>query len=405
MIRITGNVDLLPVNGVKLSAASAGIYSKNRPDLSLISLVSTSKVSAVFTKNQFCAAPVTICRQHLLKSAPSMLLINSGNANAGTGNRGYADGMLCCEELSSLCKVPVESILPFSTGVIGLPLPVDKICKTLPDLVKDLSLDGWKQVSEAILTTDTVAKGISRQVQLGEKTITFTGIAKGSGMIKPDMATMLAFIATDAAIEKKILDQILQYSVNESFNCISVDGDTSTNDACVLIATGKAGNPDIDTLDSEEGKLVCEAVSDVCTFLAQAIIRDGEGATKFIILEIEGGNNESECRKVAESIAHSPLVKTALFASDPNWGRILAAVGRAGLQDLDINTLEIYIDDLCIVEKGGVASGYTEKAGKEVFSKDEITICIKLNRGQEYIRFWTCDLSYEYVRINADYRT
>ena len=405
MLQDSGKDRILPVNGVRLSAIYAGIYNKTRPDLAIISLDNNCVVSAVFTKNSFCAAPVTVCKQHLHKSRPLLLLINAGNANAGIGEQGYDDAMQCCNEIAKLCSIPVESVLPFSTGVIGKPLPVEKICNAMPSLVSNLSLNNWEQASKAILTTDTVTKTISRQVELDGNTVTITGMAKGSGMIKPDLATMLAFIATDVAIDKPVLHEILKYSVEKSFNRISIDGDTSTNDACVLIATGKAGNTVIESIKGSDFKIISDAVCDVCIYLAQAIVRDGEGATKFVTLDIHGGSDQDECLKVAESIAHSPLVKTALFASDPNWGRILAAIGRAGIANLDINRVGIYVNDLCIVENGCVAGEYTEEAGQSVFSTKNINIRVLLQRGSENMQFWTCDLSYDYVRINAEYRT
>lgn len=396
---------LLPVAGISLSACSAGLYKKERPDLAIIAIDGDASVAAVFTLNAFCGAPVQVARDHLGGHVPAYLLINAANANAGTGKQGIADAMKTCKCLADLGHVPETKILPFSTGVIGEPLPTEKICRALPELHESLAADNWDMVSQAILTTDTASKGISRQVTIGGKKITITGIAKGSGMIKPDMATMLAFIATDAAIDQSVLQELLKVSVEETFNCISVDGDTSTNDACVLIATGKAGNTPVHTVAMEEAAVFRNLLTEVCLYLAQAIIRDGEGATKFITLDIKGGRDTQECRRVAEEIAHSPLIKTALFASDPNWGRILAAVGRSGLPDLDIDTVQIYLGDVCVVTGGGRASSYTEEDGRKVLSESEIKVCVDLNRGKASLQFWTCDLSYDYVRINAEYRT
>lgn len=396
---------LLPVRGIRLAACSAGIYKKKRSDLALIAADPGSKISALFTQNAFCAAPVTIAREHLEKCEPQYLLINAGNANAGMGKRGYEDGLNTCKALANILDSNQENVLPFSTGVIGEPMPVEKICHALPGLVDSLSEDSWRQVSKAILTTDTVTKGISRVLVVGDSKITITGIAKGSGMIRPDMATMLAFIGTDASIKKNVMQEMLTYAVEQSFNCISVDGDTSTNDACVLIASGKADLPEINNLDCETGQKFRNALTEVCVYLAKAIVRDGEGATKFVTLNINGGSNREECLAVATAIAHSPLIKTALFASDPNWGRILAAIGRSGVADFNVNKVSIFIEDTCIVENGERAPQYSEDKGKEAFKNNEILIRIYLNRGDFNLQFWTCDLSYDYVKINAEYRT
>jgi glutamate N-acetyltransferase/amino-acid N-acetyltransferase len=399
------NTDLLPIKGLKLAACSAGIYKKQRPDLALIACEQGTTVAAVFTRNIFCAAPVTVAKKHLDNDSPSFLLINAGNANAGLGKAGYDAAIETCNYLANLCGCKKEAILPFSTGVIGEPLPVDKICNAIPGLLEQLSEDNWLDVNRAILTTDTVTKTISRQVTIGNQQISFTGIAKGSGMIRPDMATMLAFIGTDASVNTDILNEILMHAVNRSFNRISVDGDTSTNDACILMATGKSGIPVIDSLNSDTAVEFREAITDICVYLAQAIVRDGEGATKFVTLDIRNGFDTEECLKVAAAIAHSPLVKTALFASDPNWGRILAAIGRAGLENPDISKIAIYIDNVCIIEHGELSPDYTESEGKAIFQKEEITITVDLNCGTESQQFWTCDFSYDYIRINAEYRT
>ena len=404
-VGITKEPDLLPVKGIKLAACSAGIYKKQRPDLALIAVDPGTRVAAVFTRNAFSAAPVIISREHLKKDDPLYLVINAGNANAGTGKKGYLDAETTCKSLAGYTNTTPERILAFSTGVIGEPLPVSNICESFPNLLGSLSATAWLEVNKAILTTDTVTKGISREIDIDGKKVTITGIAKGSGMIKPDMATMLAFIGTDACLDKDFLENVLNSSVDSTFNKISVDGDTSTNDACVLMATGKSGSSEISTLENEAGIRFRDALYDVCKYLAQAIIRDGEGATKFVTIEVNGGSNQDECMAVATAIAHSPLIKTALFASDPNWGRILAAIGRSGLNNLDVNIVSIYIDDICIVENGARSPAYTEASGRNVFSKSEILLRVELNRGKCGLHFWTCDLSYDYVRINAEYRT
>ena len=396
---------LLPVKGIRLSACSANIYKKHRSDLALIDCEKGSNIAAVFTRNVFCAAPIAVSRNHLSQCDPRFLIINSGNANAGLGEMGYEDSLKTCQCVADIAGTTVETIMPFSTGVIGEPLPVTKICKSIPKLFKLLSDKAWLDVNRAIMTTDTVSKGISKSVNINNHNIVVTGIAKGSGMIKPDMATMLAFIGTNAAIKKSVLKKILLEAVENSFNCISVDGDTSTNDACVLIATGKTKLPIINSLNSKNAKIFKQLLDEVCTYLAQSIIKDGEGATKFVTINVNGGKNRNECLSVATAIAHSPLVKTALFASDPNWGRILSAIGSSGLNGLNINNVYVSIGDLCIVKEGRRSRDYTEIEGRKAFSKNDININIELNRGKSNIRFWTCDLSYDYVKINAEYRT
>jgi glutamate N-acetyltransferase/amino-acid N-acetyltransferase len=396
--------ELHPVAGLRLGSTRAGIKKNGNPDLVVISLVQGSACAAVFTQNAFCAAPVVVAREHLAAMSPSFLIINSGNANAGTGMPGMAAARQCCAALAASTGQPPESVLPFSTGVIGERLPVNNIVSALPQLLGKLSEAGWLDAASGIMTTDTVAKGASRQVQLDGHCITVTGIAKGSGMIRPDMATMLAYIATDAAIGTDALQQCLEHAVARSFNRISVDGDTSTNDACVLMATGASDLPSLSAGDPQFDA-VCDAVTEVCVELAQAIVRDGEGATKFVTVQVEQGADAAECLAVAYTIAHSPLVKTALFASDPNWGRILAAVGRAGIDGLDISGIEIWLDELCIVRDGARAADYTEAAGQRVMSRDELTVRVVLARGEACEQVWTCDLSYDYVRINAEYRT
>ncbi|MEN8205460.1 MAG: bifunctional glutamate N-acetyltransferase/amino-acid acetyltransferase ArgJ [Pseudomonadota bacterium] len=395
---------LHPVNGFRLGTTSAGIKTPGRPDLVVMEIVAGSTTTAVFTQNAFCAAPVRVAREHLAQQQPGYLLVNTGNANAGTGDPGIRDARQCCVALAGYAGCSSQAVLPFSTGVIGEPLPVDKIQKNLPSALQQLDEDGWAAAATGILTTDTVPKGTSKRIVLDGKTVTITGISKGAGMIRPDMATMLAFIATDAALEHDVLHACLSDASEKSFNRITVDGDTSTNDACVLIATGKSGAPVV-TRDSVNYELFCAAVTEVCVQLAQAIVRDGEGATRFVTVAVDGGESTDECLQVAYTIAHSPLVKTALFAGDPNWGRMLAAVGRAGVSGLDLDNVQIYLDDVCIVQDGGRAPEYTEAAGQQVMDKDEITIRVVLNRGDCAEEIWTCDLSYDYVKINAEYRT
>jgi len=397
---------LLPVPGIRLAAASAGIYARQRTDLALIEFSENASVSTVFTRNSFAAAPVTVCRHHKKQNKRSgYCLINAGNANAGTGTKGIENALATCRELARLATCSIESVLPFSTGVIGQDLPVDKINRTLPALLDGLTEDGWNQCAEAIITTDTATKGITKKIELDNREITITGIAKGSGMIRPDMATMLAFIGTDAVVDKSILDLILHNAVNASFNRICVDGDMSTNDACVLIASGESGNESVADEKSDKYRKLQDAISEVCIYLATAIVRDGEGASKFITVRVEGGKTRAECLDTAYAIATSPLVKTAFFASDPNWGRILAAVGRAGLADVDIYKIAIYLNDCCIVRNGSRAEDYTEEAGQAVMKMEEILLRIVLDRGRHWETVWTCDLSHEYVRINAEYRS
>lgn len=396
---------IFPVSGIQLASTNAGIKENDRDDLVLIALAEGTRTGVVFTQNAFCAAPVILAKQHRQKMSPRYLLINSGNANAGTGEQGVQVAQQCCEAVATLSAVAATTVLPFSTGVIGQPLPLDKIVQVLPDTHHNLADDGWYDAAHAIMTTDTVAKLRSRKIALSDKTITVTGMAKGSGMIRPDMATMLAYIATDAVISQPVLDAILNDAVEQSFNRITVDGDTSTNDACVLMATGAAENKEISSVDSAEAQIISAAICEIMQFLAQAIVRDGEGASKFVTVIVEQGATSAECRQVAYTIAHSPLVKTALFASDPNWGRILAAVGRSGINNFDLNEISIYLDDVCIIKAGEAAASYTEELGQQVMNKDEITIKVELGRGLETDTVWTCDFSYDYVRINAEYRT
>jgi len=394
---------LLPVKGIKTAAISAGIKSSGAKDLVLFEIARSSRCSAVFTKNAFCAAPVTVAKNHLSKISPRYLLINSGNANAGTGQQGMDDALSSCQLIADKNHCDVTEVLPFSTGVIGENLPMEKITQNIPELISELNEDAWLDAGYGIMTTDTLLKGVSKQVDLGGNKVTITGITKGSGMICPNMATMLSFIATDASVSQKLLDQCLQVAVKTSFNSITVDGDTSTNDACVMLATGQS-NAEKLVSENEQYKQFLEAVTEVCEYLAQAIIRDGEGATKFITLDVVNAKTEQDARDVAYTIAHSPLVKTALFASDPNWGRILAAVGRSGVA-MDINQIEIYLGDVCIVKNGGRAQSYTEEQGQKVMSEEEIIITVDMKNGNASARIWTSDLSYDYVKINAEYRT
>lgn len=396
---------LLPVKGVQLGFAEAYVKKPNRKDVLVIKLVEGSHVAGVFTKNRFCAAPVILCKEFLgLNNGIRALLVNTGNANAGTGEDGLKRAQQSCEALASLLNLNANQVLPFSTGVILEPLPVDKVIAGLPAAIANLKEDNWLNAAEAIMTTDIVAKGTSRQLQLGGKAVTITGISKGSGMIHPNMATMLGYIATDAAVSQSALEQIIQFAVNRSFNCITVDGDTSTNDSLIVMATNQAANAEI-TPESADFATLRDAITDVAIELAQAIVRDGEGATKFMTVTVEGGKSQEECRKVAYAIAHSPLIKTAFFASDPNLGRILAAIGYAGIDDLDVNTLQLYLGDVLVAENGGRAASYLEEQGAAVMKESDILVRVVLNRGNENITIWTCDFSYDYVKINADYRS
>lgn len=396
---------LANVPGVRIGTASAGIKKVGRVDLLLIETAVNSTCASVYTRNAFCAAPVIVAREHQSRQSSRYLLVNSGNANAGTGKQGLAAANACCQAVAEVVGCHPDEVLPFSTGVIGEPLPVDRIVKALPTVYEGLTESGWAAAAQAIMTTDTRPKGASRQFVSNDVTITVTGIAKGSGMICPNMATMLCYIATDMPVTQLVLQDCLDHAVKGSFNRITVDGDTSTNDACVLLASGQAKHAVVDQSDSEAGRLLYQAVYDVCVDLAQAIIRDGEGATKFITIDVTGGLTDDECLRVAYTVAHSPLVKTAFFASDPNWGRILAAVGRSGLDKLDVGSVQIYLDEVCIVADGERAHDYTEAAGAEVMRRTDITIRIELGRGDSSGRVWTSDLSYDYVRINAEYRT
>lgn len=395
---------LIPVAGVQLATCASGIKKNGKSDVVLITFDAGSTVAAVFTKNAFCAAPVTVSKQHLAQGAPRALLINAGNANAGTGKQGMADAEQSCALVAEATGCHASDVLPFSTGVIGEHLPMQKLQQGIQTTASQLSADGWMQAALGIMTTDTVAKTISRQFDLDGQTITLSGFAKGSGMICPNMATMLAYVFTDAVVEQTFLQAALANAVNKSFNAITVDGDTSTNDSCVIAATGAAGNTQI-TADSASGKDFAACLDTVCSELAQLVVRDGEGATKFITIDVQSASSTDEARQVAYTIAHSPLVKTAFFASDPNWGRILAAIGRAGVDNLEIEKVDVYLDDVCIVNAGERDASYAEARGKAVMLQDDIKIHVELHRGTKSATVWTSDLSHEYVRINAEYRT
>ncbi len=397
---------LLPVAGVKIGVAEAGVRKANRKDLTVFLLDAGTAVAGVFTQNRYCAAPVQVCREHLAAGhGVRALVINTGNANAGTGAPGLVDARATCIALARELSVSPEQILPFSTGVIMEPLPVDRIVAGLPAALADAQADHWLKAAEGIMTTDTVPKAASRQAQVGGKTVSVTGISKGAGMIRPNMATMLGFLATDAAVAPELLPALAKQLADASFNRVTVDGDTSTNDSFVVIATGQAGNPAITDLASVDGQALVAAMTEVARTLAHAIVRDGEGATKFIAVRVEGGQTTEECLKVAYAIAHSPLVKTAFFASDPNLGRILAAVGYAGINDLDQGLIELHLDDVHVVSQGGRRAEYREEDGARVMAQSEITIRVGLGRGDVSDTVWTCDFSHDYVTINADYRS
>ncbi len=398
--------DIFAVAGVTIGTAMAGVRKANRRDLTVVLLEPGAAVAGVFTANRFCAAPVQLCREHLAAgSAVRAILVNTGNANAGTGEDGLARARSTCAALAALLGCSPQQVLPFSTGVIMETLPNERIEAGLPAAIAAARADAWSIAAEAIMTTDTVPKAASATLQLGGKKVAVTGISKGAGMIRPNMATMLGFVATDAAIAPALVQQLVREAADESFNRITIDGDTSTNDSFVLIATQRAGNPTIESLDSADGRALREAVYDVSRRLAQAIVRDGEGATKFITIRVEGGASVEECRKVGYAIGHSPLVKTAFFASDPNLGRILAAVGYAGIDDLDQTRIDLFLDDVHVVEGGGRRPSYREEDGQRVMKQSEITVRVGLHRGPHEATIWTCDLSYDYVKINADYRS
>jgi glutamate N-acetyltransferase / amino-acid N-acetyltransferase len=404
---------LFDIEGLRIGVAEAGIRKANRKDLTVVLIDEGSSVAGVFTQNRFCAAPVQICREHLVSSRRSnqavsgirAMVINTGNANAGTGEDGLMRARSTCQSLAQKLGFTSQQILPFSTGVIMESLPHDRIAAGLDAAIGDAKSSHWLRAAEAIMTTDTVPKAFSKQIQISGKTVSITGISKGAGMIRPNMATMLGFMATDANVASEAMQQLATELAQGSFNCITVDGDTSTNDSFVVIATNKAGHAPIQTWTSPDGAVLKAAMLDVARSLAQAIVRDGEGATKFISIQVDGGKTSGECRKVAYAIAHSPLVKTAFFASDPNLGRILAAVGYAGIDDLDQTQIDLFLDDVNVATKGGRNPNYQESDAQRVMKQSEITVRVVLGRGQVSETVWTCDLSYDYVKINADYRS
>jgi glutamate N-acetyltransferase/amino-acid N-acetyltransferase len=398
--------DLHPVQGLRIGTAMAGVRKANRRDLVLFVLDEGAAVAGVFTKNRFCAAPVQVCREHLQAGhGIRALVINTGNANAGTGEDGLVRARTTCIALAQKLDIAPEQVLPFSTGVIMETLPVERITAGLPAALADLASGHWLEAAHGIMTTDTLPKAASRQVVIDGRTVTVTGIAKGAGMIRPNMATMLGFVATDAVIDPALMQLLVREAADQSFNRITIDGDTSTNDSFVLVATQRAGHARITQLESPQGALLREAVFAVARTLAQAIVRDGEGATKFITVRVDGGRTKEECRLAAYAIAHSPLVKTAFFASDPNLGRILAAVGYAGIDDLDQSLIDLFLDDVHVVVRGGRHPAYQEAEGHRVMKQAEITIRVDLHRGPAHATVWTCDLSHDYVSINADYRS
>lgn len=400
--------DLKPVNGLRLGHAEAGIKKPGRKDVLVIELPAGSSVAGVFTKNRFCAAPVQICRQHLAATKKAglevrALVVNTGNANAGTGEPGYQNAIKTCDELAKLMGLKREQVLPFSTGVILEPLPVEKVVAAMPQAISRLEADNWFNAAESIMTTDTQPKATSKQVQINGQTITLTGISKGAGMIHPNMATMLGYVGTDAKVSQELLQQLTTEAADLSFNAITIDGDTSTNDSFIVMATGASG---VEIPSSGSAfEAFRQALIEISQQLAQMIVRDGEGATKFITIQIDGGKTEAECKQVAEAIAHSPLVKTAFFASDPNLGRILAAIGYAGIADLDVSGVQLWLDDVWVAKDGGRHPDYKEEDGQRVMKKAEIKVKANLGRGTATQTVWTCDLSHEYVSINADYRS
>ena len=401
-VNLAAPENLLPIAGVRLSAVAAGIRYQGRNDLVLMELAEGSHCAAVFTQNAFCAAPVVVAKAHLEQCSPRYLLINSGNANAGTGEQGMQIAQQTCEQVSGLAECSGVEVLPFSTGVIGEQMPLECFERALPEALSNLAENNWLLAAEGIMTTDTVAKAISRQVELNGKQVTITGMSKGSGMIHPNMATMLAYVATDASVEPGLLQELLSEVTEQTFNCITVDGDTSTNDALVLVATGKSGT---DVSVASDLEVFKQALFEVCLYLAQAIVRDGEGATKFISIDVAGAVDHAEAKSVGNTVALSPLVKTAMFASDPNWGRILAAIGRSPVEALDVSQINIWLGDTALIEKGQPALGYTENKGQLAMQPEEISIRIHLGRGDAEASTWTCDFSYDYVKINAEYRS
>nr|WP_319563865.1 bifunctional glutamate N-acetyltransferase/amino-acid acetyltransferase ArgJ [uncultured Rhodoferax sp.] len=405
-LSVPNPAELFPIPGVRIGVTEAGIRKANRKDLTVVLIDEGASVSGVFTQNRFCAAPVQICREHLATGQGiRAMLINTGNANAGTGEDGRARAIRTCQALAAQLNIEAAQVLPFSTGVIMETLPIERIEAGLPAALADAKTDNWLRASEAIMTTDTVAKAFGVQVQIGGVTVSITGIGKGAGMIRPNMATMLGFIATDACVSQEVMKQLALELAEGSFNRVTVDGDTSTNDSFVVIASNQASHAPITSLDSAAGQALRAAMLGVAQKLAQAIVRDGEGATKFIAIKVEDGKDQAECRQVAYAIAHSPLVKTAFFASDPNLGRILAAVGYAGIADLDQTGIDLYLDDVHVALKGGRNPNYREEDGQRVMKQAEITVRVVLGRGTASDTVWTCDLSHDYVTINADYRS
>ncbi|MDP9990279.1 glutamate N-acetyltransferase/amino-acid N-acetyltransferase [Variovorax boronicumulans] len=397
---------LFAVPGVRIGVAEAGVRKANRKDLTVVLIDEGSAVGGVFTQNRFCAAPVQVCRDHLAANyGIRAMVINTGNANAGTGEDGLMRTRSTCIALARKLEIAPEQILPFSTGVIMEPLPVDRIEAGLPAALADASENHWARAAEGIMTTDTIPKAFSQKVQIGGATVTITGISKGAGMIRPNMATMLGFMATDAKIDPSLIQPLAKLLADGSFNRVTIDGDTSTNDSFVVIATQKAAHATITSLESADGQALVAAMQNVARLLAQAIVRDGEGATKFITIQVEGGRDAAECKQVAYAIAHSPLVKTAFYASDPNLGRILAAVGYAGIADLDQTGIDLFLDDVHVAVKGGRNPSYREEDGQRVMKQSEITVRVGLGRGNASETVWTCDFSHEYVTINADYRS
>jgi len=393
------------IDGVRIGVASAGIKRPGKRDIVLFELAEGARTAGVFTKNAFCAAPVVLAKANLAAASPRYLLINTGNANAGTGEAGMRNAQACCAWVAEQGGVAPDQVLPFSTGVIGEPLPVDKIQAAIPAAFANLSDNAWDAAAQGIMTTDTLPKGASVRLEIGGHPVHISGVSKGAGMIRPNMATMLGYVATDATIDQSLLQRLVREMADASFNRITIDGDTSTNDSCLLIATGKSGAPAF----TEENEVLWapfkQALRQLFMTLAQAIVRDGEGATKFVTVQVNGAGTQDEALDVAYTIAHTPLVKTALFASDPNWGRILAAIGRAGIADLDVTKIDVFLNQTCIAQQGGRAPTYTEEQGQAEMSKEEICIRVELNRGAVSEVIWTTDLSHEYVRINAEYRT
>ena len=393
------------VKGVKIGSAEAYVRYPNRRDLVVFEFSAGTNVAGVFTQNAFCAAPVHVSKAHLAETNPRYLVINTGNANAGTGPTGMQNAQMTCAEFAKIANVNANEVLPFSTGVIGEQLPMDRLIKGLKPAFQSVTDDVWSQAASGIMTTDTLPKGASEQFEMDGVRYSMTGISKGAGMIRPNMATMLGFVVTDAPISRALVQQLLKTTVEQSFNRITIDGDTSTNDSCIFAATGQAGGAEITSVEDARYAIVLDVLTRIMKRLAQLIVRDGEGATKFITVAVEGGKNTQECCDIAYSIAHSPLVKTAFFASDPNWGRILAAIGYAGVKDLNVEKIQVWLDDVQICKDGGAAADYTEEAGAKVMNQAEITIRVDLGRGEAKDTVYTCDLSYDYVKINADYRS